>query len=249
MQRKALILFTLGLFTALFCAPASGEGLSREQGDAMISELRQIRTLLEKQQKGEAAPAAPKPPEKVRLKLGRENALGRSDAPLVMVEYTDYQCSFCNRFSTTTYPELKKRYIDTGKLRFISRDFPLEFHQHALKAAQATRCAGEQDKFWQMKDALMSNSARLTPEVITSLARSDAALDMAKFQACVDSGNYLADIKDGIAEASAAGINGTPSFIIGRVDGEYLEGTLLVGAQPFAEFERLLKKLQSGPRQ
>lgn len=248
MKRILLMLSTLGLLATLFCGPVSGEGLSREQGDAMISELRQIRTLLEKQKQGEAAPAAPKPPEKVRLKLGRENALGRSDAPLVMVEYTDYQCTFCNRFSTSTYPELKKLYIDTGKLRFISRDFPLEFHPQAMKAAQATRCAGEQDKFWQMKDALMSNSARLTPDLITSLAR-DAALDMAKFQACVDGGNYLAEIKGDMGAAAALGINGTPSFIIGTMDGDYLEGNLIVGAQPFASFDRVLKQLQPGPRQ
>lgn len=248
MQRKASILSALGLLAALFCGPASGEGLSRDQGDAMISELRQIRLLLEKQQKGDAAPAAPAPPEKVRVKLGREFALGRSDAPLVMVEYTDYQCAFCNRFSTTTFPELKKRYIDTGKLRFISRDFPLDFHPHALKAAQATRCAGEQDKFWQMKDALMSNSARLTPELITSLAR-DAALDMAKFQACVDGGKYLTEIRDGIAVANSIGINGTPSFVIGKVAGDYLEGILVVGAQPFASFDGMFKQMQPGPRQ
>ena len=252
MQRTAVILPALGLLAALFCGTASGEGLSREQGDAMINELRQIRLLLEKQQRGNAAPAAPvapAPPEKVRLKLGKENVLGRSDAPLVMVEYTDYQCSFCNRFSATTFPELKKQYIDTGKLRFISRDFPLEFHPHALKAAQANRCAGEQDRFWQLKDALMKNSARLTPELITSLARSDAGLDMAKFQACMDGGSYLAEIRDNIAAATAVGINGTPSFVIGKMAGDYLDGYLLVGAQPFASFDRILKELQPGPRQ
>ncbi|HEY6871481.1 MAG TPA: DsbA family protein [Geobacteraceae bacterium] len=246
MNRRISVVPFVGLITALFCTPVLGEGLSREQGDAMISELRQIRQLLEKQQKGNAAPAAPAAPERVRLKLGREFYLGQSDAPLVMVEYTDYQCPFCNRFSATTFPELKKQYIDTGKLRFISRDFPLEaIHPHSLKAAQAIRCAGDQDKFWQLKDALMTNSARLTPELITSLAR-DAALDMAKFQACMDGGTHLSEIKDGVAAANAVGINGTPSFVVGRVTGDYLDGYLIVGAQPFPAFEALIKEIQSG---
>lgn len=245
MNRKMLMIPLLGLVCAGVCSPALGDGLSREQGDAMLSELRQIRQLLEKQQKGAAAPAAPAQPERVRLKIGREFALGRGDAPLVMVEYTDYQCPFCSRFHATTFPELKKQYIDTGKLRFISRDLPLDFHQHALKAAQATRCAGEQDKFWQMKDALMINHARLTPDLITSLAR-DAALDMEKFQGCMDSGKYLTEIRGGAAAASAVGINGTPSFVVGRVTGDYLEGYRIVGAQPYNAFDAMLKEIEAG---
>lgn len=235
----------IGLLTALFCTPAIADSLSREQGDAIISELRQIRQMLEKQQKGAAPPAEPVQPERVRLKIGSEFALGRSDAPLVMVEYTDYQCPFCSRFYTDAFPELKKQYIDTGKMRFISRDFPLDFHQHAMKAARATRCAGEQERFWQMKDALMINHARLTPELITSLAR-DAALDMDKFQGCMDSGKYQAEIKDGMAAAGAVGIKGTPSFVIGKMNGDYLEGYRIVGAQPFSAFDALLKEIQAG---
>ena len=242
---KRITAALIGTFTVLFGSIAIADGLSREQGDAVISELRQIRQLLEKQQKGNAAPAAPAAPEKVRLKLGNEPSLGRNDAPLVMVEYTDYQCSFCNRFYTTTFKELKKQYIDTGKMRFISRDLPLDFHPHALKAAQATRCAGEQDKFWQVKDALMVNSARLTPELISSLAR-DASVDMVKFDACMAAGKYIAEIKDGMAAANAIGINGTPSFVIGKVVGGYLEGYMIVGAQPFQAFDALAKEILSG---
>ncbi|HLO25521.1 MAG TPA: thioredoxin domain-containing protein [Geobacteraceae bacterium] len=248
MKRRIVTVLIAGLLMAVLCGQALGEGLSREQGDIIINELRQIRQVLEKQQKAAAAPGEPAKPERVRLKIGRETALGRSDAPLVMLEYTDYQCAYCNRFYTTTFPELKKQYIDTGKLRFISRDFPLDFHQNAMKAAQATRCAGDQEKFWQMKDALMTNYARLTPALITSLAR-DAALDMEKFQACVDGGKYLIEIKEGVAAANAIGINGTPSFVLGKVTGDYLEGYLVVGAQPLTAFEGLLKQLQPGPRQ
>jgi protein-disulfide isomerase len=248
MNLKILPVLILGVQTVLFSTPARGDGLSREQGDAILSELRQIRQLLEKQPKAVAPPAAPAPPKQIKLKIGKEFAMGSSSAPVVIVEYTDYQCPFCNRFQNTTFPELKKRYIDTGKVRFIGRDYPLDFHPHSLKAAQATRCAGEQDKFWQIKDALMRNSAHLTPDLITSLAR-DASLDMGKFQACMDGGTYLTDIRDGIATANAVGISGTPSFVIGKMSGDFLDGYLVVGAQPFATFDGLIKQMEPGTRQ
>ena len=244
MKNSFLTMIIPFLLVATFPFSAHGEGLSREQGDAIINELRQIRQTLEKQQKPAPPQAAPAAPERVKLKIGTEFALGKSDAPLVMVEYTDYQCPFCNRFTTATFPDLKKQYIDTGKMRFISRDYPLDFHPHSMKAAQATRCAADQDKFWQMKDALMTNYARMSPELITSLAR-DASLDMGAFQACVDGGNHLAEIKEGIAAAQTVGINGTPSFVLGRMNGDYLEGYRIVGAQPFASFEAVAKELLS----
>lgn len=247
MNRKIAPLLIAGLLMAVSCGPAMGEGLSRDQGDIIISELRQIRSLLEKQQKAEAAPAAPAVPERVTLKIGRESSMGREDAPVVMVEYTDYQCQFCSQFHTATFPALKRDYIDTGKLRFISRDYPLDFHPHALKAAQAVRCAGEQDKFWQMKDALMKNHARLNPELITSLAR-EISVKMPAFQACMEGGKHLPEIKAEIAVANTVGINGTPSFIIGRMSGDTLTGFRVVGAKPYGEFEKLIREIASGEK-
>ena len=244
-MRLNLISISLVTVFATMTMPAYGEGITREQGDTIVNELKQIRQLLDKQQRPAAPPTAPAPPERVRLKLGNDYVLGREDAPLLMVEYTDYQCSFCNRFYTTTFPEIKKQYIDTGKLRFITRDFPLDFHQHALKAAQATRCAGEQGKFWPMKDTLMVNSARLTPELITSLAR-EVATDMNKFQSCMDEGKYITQIKEGMTAAQNAGISGTPSFILGKVTGDTLEGYRIVGAQPFSAFEARAKEIMEG---
>jgi len=246
MNQKISTVLVSFILTAVIALPAFGEGLSREQGDTIINELRQIRQLLEKQ-KPAPQPGAPAAPERVKLKVGKEFALGKSDAPLVMVEYTDYQCPFCNRFHTTTFPELKKQYIDTGKIRFISRNYPLSFHPHAMKAAQAVLCAGDQGKFWQLKDALMTNSAKMSPELITSLAR-DASLDMGAFQACLDGGKHDAEIKAGIAAAEGVGINGTPSFVLGRMNGEYLEGYKIVGAQPFASFDAVAKELLAGEK-
>src|SRR6476659_2383693 len=117
----------------------SDEGITREQADAILSELKQIRTLLEKGQRVAAAPQ-PEPVVKASLKIGTEPALGSKDAPLTMVEFTDYQCGFCRHFHLTTFPEIRKKYIDTGKVRFVTRDLPLDFHANAFPAAEAARC-------------------------------------------------------------------------------------------------------------
>ena len=105
-----------------------------------------------------AAPAAEEaaPRAIVRLKLDdKEYSLGRADAPLTIVEFTDYQCPYCRQFQAQTFAQLKKNYIDTGKLRFIVRDLPLEFHSAARPAAEAAHCAAEQGKFWEMHHALL----------------------------------------------------------------------------------------------
>src|ERR1700757_2921831 len=114
------------------------QGITREQADQILDELRQIKQLLEKQNKGAQGPAEP---AKAKLDMTGAQMLGSKDAPITMVEFTDYQCPFCQRFHTTVFNEIKKNYIDTGKVRFYSRDLPLDsMHPNAIRAAQAARC-------------------------------------------------------------------------------------------------------------
>lgn len=222
------------------------EGITRQQADAILNELKQIRTLLENQQKLLAqrppAPSGPAEPELVKLKVADEPTLGRADAPVTIVEYTDYQCGFCRQFHLTAFPELKKNYIETGKLRFVSRDLPLEFHGNALRAAQAARCAGEQDRFWEMRDVLVANANDLSADAITRYAQG-LLLNMEPFQACVRSGKYQKQVQEQAAQASALDISGTPSFVIGKTTPEGVEGSVLVGAQPFPMFDAKIKSL------
>jgi len=222
------------------------EGITKDQADAILNELRQIRLLLEKQQQ-HASPtptATPAPPENVKIRTAGGYSLGRSDAALTLVEFADYQCPFCRQFHDTTFQQLKKNYIDTGKLRFVSRDLPLEFHNNASKAAQAARCAGEQDKFWQMRDILIANSTNLGQNAILAYAQQ-LALDMNGFRPCLDSGKYLAEIQRDIAEAGSAGIFGTPTFVLGRASEGAIEGIRIVGAQPYAAFDRIISEYSS----
>jgi protein-disulfide isomerase len=241
----------IGLLVIAFatCSISSGlgEGLSKEQGDAILNELRQIKILLERQQHppGQQRPPAP---EKATLKLGAEYSLGRSDAPVVIVEYTDYQCPFCNRFYTGAYPEIRKNFIDTGKVRFITRDLALDFHPNALKAAQAARCAGDQGKFREMHDLLSANPNSLGPEAYAKYA-SEIGLDAETFKACVESDKYLADIRESGQGAARIGITGTPSFVVGTAKGDTVDGIKIVGAQPYSVFEKTIKDtLAAQPR-
>ena len=168
--------------------------------------------------------------------------LGRKDAPLTLVEFSDYQCPFCRAFHTGAFEQIKKEWIDTGKLRLISWDLPLEFHSNAAKAAQAAHCAGEQNKFWEMRNLLIANAAQLEADAILGYARQVPQLDVERFKACIGSNKYSAEIKKAADAANAQGISGTPSFLLGKTNGDQLDGTVIVGAQPYAAFEAQLKQ-------
>lgn len=227
---------------------ARPDTITREQADAIVNELKQIRQLLEKQQVQLAQavaprPAAPAPPQKVQMSVGNGwYSIGRDDAPVTLVEFADYQCPFCKRFQSDSYAQLKKNYIDTGKVRFVSRDLPLEFHPYALKAAEAARCAGDQKKYWELRDAIIADPAPPDDAVIKKAAAS-VSLDINAFQACVASDKYKADVQKDASEAATLQISGTPSFVLAKSAKDKLDGTLIVGAQPFASFQSAIDAL------
>jgi len=221
---------------------AADEPMTKTQGDAILDELRQIKKLLERQPAAPAA-AGPRADERVKVSLGSTPSIGRSDAPIVMVEFTDYQCPFCQRFHLSVFEELKKNYVDTGKIRYVSRDLPLPMHPNAMSAAIAARCAGEQnkDKFWEMRHRLIVNANQLGAEKYNALA-DELNLDRAEFQACLAKDKFKAQIEKDMTDAGLAGIGGTPSFVIGRIVGDGVEGVKVVGAQPFGVFDAKLKE-------
>jgi len=158
---------------------ASG-GITHEQADAILNELRRIRQLLETDPLPQNA-ALRRAPQSARLAVSSSwPVIGRDDAPVTVVEFLDYQCPYCRRFETETFSELKKQYIDTGKIRFISRDLPLPMHPHSQAAAEAARCATDQGKFWEMRSLLLEHNDRLEPDAITKYAQT-AGLDLYSF--------------------------------------------------------------------
>jgi protein-disulfide isomerase len=222
--------------------PPQAPALTQQQiNEEMLKELKAIHQLLEKLTTPQQPQTAPQPAT-ARVTNLTGYVLGRPDAPLTMVEFTDLQCPFCRQYMLTSFDEIKKNWIDTGKLRYISRDFPLDFHPQAMPAARAARCAGEQGKFWEMRLGLMRNANLLTPEYIAKTA-SDLKIDAKPFAACTASTKFDAEIQAEIREGTALGVGGTPTFVMGRTTATSVEGPVVVGALPYAQFDAKLKSL------
>jgi protein-disulfide isomerase len=167
--------------------------------------------------------------------------LGATDAPVTMVEFTDFQCPYCRQFHSQIFPELKKRFIDTGKMRFTQHDLPLEFHGNAVRAAEAVRCAGDQNRYWEMRDTVAANPDRLDRGGLAELARR-SSLNPGQFAACLDSHKYEAAVRKEAERALQSRIRGTPSFILGRTTPEGVEGILIPGAFSADDFAKLIEK-------
>jgi protein-disulfide isomerase len=223
----------------------SADGLTAQQGEAILNELRQIHQLLERQLQGAAVarPIAAPVDEKVTIRFEDGGySIGRADAPLTLVEYTDYQCPFCRQFHITTFDEIKKNYIDTGKLRYVSRDFPLAMHENAKNAALAAHCAAEQGKFWELRHVMIVNANQLQPKNIGTYS-SDLNLNVEKLTTCIASGKYAPEVERSLAEGQSAGVSGTPSFILGRAQNGSIDGIRIVGALPYNAFDAKLKEM------
>lgn len=215
----------------------------------MKAQLAQVLRLLNQQQQRPAQAARVAPTGPVRANIGDAPFLGRADAPVTIVEFSDYQCPFCQRFFATTLPTIKKEYIETGKVRYVFRDYPIDqIHPQARKAAEAAHCAGEEDKYWEMHDALFQNATALALPQLTEHARA-IGLDGSAFDACVSSGRHAARVERGIADAAAAGVQGTPGFVIGLTKpGSVVEGTPVRGAQPLDTFRQIIDQMLPQPR-
>jgi protein-disulfide isomerase len=222
--------------------PVNNEGITRKQADDILNELRQIKQILLQQNTAKAAPEPP-PPARAKVNLEGFQMLGSKTAPLTMVEFTDYQCPFCQRFHVASFPELKKQYIDTGKLRFYSRDLPLDIHSNALRAAEAARCAIEPGKYWQIRDIMGANPDKLDLEHLVGFA-TELKMDPAAFRACVTSEKFKPQIQADMVEAMKVGANGTPTFVMGKSTPEGVEGEVVMGALPFPVFDEKLKALE-----
>jgi protein-disulfide isomerase len=216
------------------------EGISKEQADEILKELKAIHQLLERQKPAVEPQVAPSL-DKVHMTVaGGWYAIGRKDAPITIVEFADYQCPFCRKFHADTFPELQKNYIDTGKVRFISRDLPLGFHANAPDAAMAARCAGEQNKFWEMRDILLGRVTDLSHEALLKYATL-INVDRKSFETCLNEKKYSAAIEKDVADAGALGIRGTPSFIVGKTEKDQINGLRIGGAPPYVLLEAVIR--------
>ena len=164
--------------------------------------------------------------------LGKGHVLGNANAPVTVVEFSDFQCSFCKKFWARTLPKIKETNIKNGKVRFIYRHFAI-LGKHSVRAAQGAECAGEQGKFWEYHDRLYANQGAFTGAKLRQYA-SELKLHVAAFGKCLDSAKYKEKVAGETAVAAFLGARGTPTF--------FVNGRLLVGAQPFEVFQTVIEE-------
>ena len=167
-------------------------------------------------------------PKRLAVDSSGHPSLGAKQAPITIVEFTDFQCPFC-KASEATVKEIRTKYGD--KVRVVHMDFPLSFHSHALDAAKAARCANDQNKFWQFHDSLFANQGKLAPADLKQTAKS-LGMNGPEFDACFDKAKHEDEIKKDMAMGEKLGVDGTPAF--------FIDGRPLVGAQPLPQFEQII---------
>ena len=219
----------------------------RKGQEAILKELAEIKKLLA------ARPAPPAPQAAVEklagtVALGSVTPKGDAAAPLTLIEFSDYQCPYCKRHADQTVPQLIKDYVDSGKMRYAFRDFPLEaIHPQAAKAAEAARCAGDQSKYWEMHDRLFANQHALNSEQLLQHAQA-LTLDENAFKACMDQGKHAAAIRKDLEDGTRLGVRGTPTLVLGVSDGDKVKNAVVIrGAQPIAIFKAEIDRLLAAP--
>ena len=211
------------VFIAYKMSAISGIAVDQPTGNAIADTIPQAR------------PSAPVPsavPSVDMTKLVDDDTiLGDKNAPVTIVEFSDYECPFCERFYSQTFGQIEDKYIKTGKVKFVYRDFPLSFHANAQKAAEAAECAGEQGKYFEMNKKLFEGGVS---GGVTSFKQyaSDIGLDKTEFNTCLDSGTMAPEVQKDFIDGQKAGVSGTPAF--------FINGKLLTGAQPFSAFKQII---------
>lgn len=176
----------------------------------------------------------------------------KNKAKVAVIEFSDYECPFCKRHFTDVYPKLMENFVNKGEVLYVFRDLPLSFHEPtATLDAMAAQCVFDQKGntgYFSMHDAIFkkteSNATNMNKDILVDLAKGVKGVNVNTFTKCLDDQKFAEEIKKDAADAAAAGIQGTPGFIIGKLesDGTVKDGTFLGGAYPYENFESAIKK-------
>jgi len=182
--------------------------------------------------------------EPVKISVDDDPIMGDSDAPITIVEFSDFQCPFCARFHTQTLPSILEEYIEQGKVKLVFRDFPIQsIHPNALPASVAAECANDQNKFREMHDTLFEKQSEWnkleTTEALSLFSKyaSEMQLDQGSFDSCLTSGKHIPEIQNDLNDGREYGVTGTPGFFVGNDQIGFVE---LKGAQPFESFKKVI---------
>jgi protein-disulfide isomerase len=255
LNRRAATMLVTGLSVAMLGGPAHGqsqadiaslrkdiEALKAGQA-ALQRQLQEIREMLRPSQPQAVTDA---PPEAV-VQIAGAPTKGDAAAKTIMIEFSDYQCPFCARYVKDAWPSVEREYIQTGRLRYVFRSFPLEsIHKQAFKAHEAAMCAGAQGQYWTMHAQLFSHQSALEPADLKRYAR-EVGINGAEFDQCLDSGKMTKVVRADADLGEQIGVRGTPLFLIGtaRPDGSVNVRKVITGAQPFDVIKRALDGVMS----
>ncbi len=212
---------------------------------------------------GNTNSAAPTTGQKVAVVSGDGPVKGSPDAPVTIIEFSDFQCPYCAKAvvgSQAALPQVYEQYIKAGKVKLVFRNYPLPFHENAQKAAEAASCAAEQNKFWEYHDKLFANQTALSVDNLKQYAKN-FGLDTNKFNDCLDSGKTTAQVQKEMTDGASYGVSGTPSFFVFKgslsVDPQYIQtqaqtgqyiidlgnsNAMIIGAQPFSVFQKIIEE-------
>lgn len=184
------------------------------------------------------------PKQSTKISADDDPVRGNADAPITIIEFSDFQCPFCARFHIQTLPLLLENYIDAGKAKLVYRDFPIQgIHPNAIPAAAAAECADEQGKYWEYHDKLFENQNQWnqleTPDAVSIFGQyaKEIELNQEQFDVCLTTGKYIDEIRKDLDDGREYGVSGTPGFFIGNEELGFVE---LKGAQPFENFQKVL---------
>lgn len=184
------------------------------------------------------------PPQAVFLDVGDDPVKGDVNAPLTVVEFSDFQCPFCSRFAEQTLPLIEENYINTGKVKLVYQDLPLDnIHPNARLTHIAAECADEQGKFWEYHDLLFSTQRQwgnLSSDALDSQLKQYAAtleMNLQEFESCIISPEIANEVDDDLSQAAELGATGTPTFFIGTYEDGFVR---VVGAQPYNVFQSVI---------
>ena len=167
-----------------------------------------------------------------------ENSIGSKDAPVTVIEFSDFECPACKYFWSNVETQFKEELVDTGKVRFVYKHFPLPQHKYAFKAAEASECAADQGKFWEYHDKLFENqleckNATDHKAMVVGFAK-DLNLDVNKFESCLNSNKYLSEVENDIEAGKMAKIQGTPTF--------FINNRTIIGPKPIKAFKEIINE-------
>ena len=225
-----------GFFVGTYTANLNSDQISKEEFKKEIARLEL--KMLEKQL------VVKQPSIPIKISTDNDPIIGNPNAPITIIEFSDFQCPFCAKFHLETLPLIMNEYIKDGQVKLVFRDFPIQsIHPNALPASVAAECANEQGKFKEMHDILFEkqndwNNQTLDNVIITfNQYASGIGLEEKEFDSCLKNGKYIEEIQKDLDDGRTYGISGTPGFFVGNNQIGFIE---LKGAQPFENFKKVI---------